>query len=63
LHDALGDLVDDWPVDPVELGDVATSLQWHWWTAHEPDLGWQVRLAIDDPTEGYAGSISAVDTA
>jgi len=60
---ALGDLVDDWPVDPNELGEVATSLRWHWWTAHEPQLGWQVRLAIDDPTEGYAWSISAVDTA
>jgi hypothetical protein len=60
---ALGDLVDDWPVDPDELGDLAASLEWSWWTAHEPHLGWEIRLAVADPDEGYAWSITALDTA
>lgn len=60
---ALVDLVDEWPIDPAELGELAASLQWSWWTAHEPHLGWEVRLAIEDPAERYAWSITALDTA
>ncbi|MEX1106972.1 MAG: DUF6183 family protein [Ilumatobacteraceae bacterium] len=60
---ALGDMIDDWPIDPAELGSLASSLEWSWWSAHEPHLGWEVRLAIEDPAEGYAWSITALDTA
>lgn len=60
---ALGDLGDEWPPDPDELGDLASQLEWSWWTAHEPHLGWELRLAVADPAEGYAWSISALDTA
>lgn len=60
---ALGDQLDEWPVDPDDLGAVATGLQWFWWDAHEPSLGWAVQLAVADPDEGYAWAISAHDAA
>ncbi len=58
---ALADLADYWPVAPDELGQACTSLDWYWWDAGEPRLGWALQLAIADPAEGYAWAISAHD--
>jgi hypothetical protein len=58
---ALADLADQWPVDPAEVGEAADALQWYWWDAGEPRLGWELQLAIADPEEGYAWAISAHD--
>ena len=58
---ALADLTDRWPVDPLELGDAVSSLDWYWWESGEPRLGWELQVAIADPAEGYAWAISAHD--
>ena len=58
---ALADLADQWPVDPDETGAAADALQWYWWDAGEPRLGWELQLAVSDPDEGYAWAISAHD--
>ncbi|MCB1000741.1 MAG: hypothetical protein KDB40_15710 [Acidimicrobiales bacterium] len=58
---ALGDVCDEWPVDPDDLGELAGELGWWWWDAGEPALGWELQLAIDDPVEGLAWAISAHD--
>lgn len=58
---ALADLADRWPIDPDEVGAAADALQWYWWDAGEPRLGWELQLAIADPGEGYAWAISAHD--
>jgi hypothetical protein len=60
---ALADLADQWPVDPDGIGDAVASLDWYWWDAGEPRLGWELQLAIADPAEGYAWAISAHDAA
>ena len=60
---ALGDVLDEWPVQPGELGALAADLRWYWWAAGEPALGWEVQLAVEDPSEGYAWAISAHDAA
>ena len=60
---ALADLADDWPVDPDVIGAAVASLQWYWWDAGEPQLGWELQLAVADPAEGYAWAISAHDAA
>lgn len=57
-----GDLTDDWPVDPDELGAVAHDLRWYRWDAYEPASGWQLQLVVHDPAEGVAWAILAVDT-
>jgi len=58
---ALGDLLDDWPLDPDELGNLVGELDWFRWNAYEPEIGWSLQLAITDPTEGVAWAITAHD--
>ena len=58
---AIADLADHWPVDHGELGEALASLDWFWWDAGEPRLGWELQLAVADPAEGYAWAISAHD--
>ncbi len=58
---ALADLADGWPVEPDEMGAATASLDWYWWDAGEPRLGWELQLAVADPAEGYAWAISAHD--
>ena len=58
---ALGDLLDEWPPEPAELGAVAQRLHWWWWDAGVPSLGWSLQLAVEDPDEGLGWAISAHD--
>ena len=58
---ALGDLLDEWPVTPSVLGEVAEELDWYRWDAFEPAHGWQLRLVVEDPADTVAWAISAVD--
>lgn len=60
---ALTDVLDEWPIPIEELGELAASLRWWWWDAHEPATGWQLQLAVEDPVEGLAWAISARDAA
>ncbi|MEO5899061.1 MAG: hypothetical protein ABIR68_02880 [Ilumatobacteraceae bacterium] len=58
---ALGDALEEWPLAPDDVGEIATELRWWWWDAGEPPLGWELQLAVEDPAEGYAWAISAHD--
>jgi hypothetical protein len=58
---ALGGALDEWPMPPEEVGELAGELRWWWWDAGEPPLGWELQLAVEDPAEGYAWAISAHD--
>jgi len=58
---ALGDLIDDWPVAPDELGQLTAKLRWYRWDAHEPAMGWNLQLAVEDPDEDVAWAILARD--
>ncbi len=59
----LGDMVDEWPVRPDDLGALAEELRWYRWDAHEPALGWTLQLAIEDVDNGIAWAITARDAA
>ena len=58
---ALCGVLDDWPLAPADLGDLARGLQWFWWDAYEPMNGWQLQLAVCDPVEGLGWAVSAQD--
>jgi len=58
---ALGDLLDEWPIEPAVLGELARELAWYRWDAYEPEVGWTLQLAIEDPGEGTAWAITAQD--
>jgi hypothetical protein len=60
---ALAGATDDWPLDPDEMGELVAGLRWWWWDAFEPRTGWELQIAVEDPTEGYAWAISARDAA
>ena len=58
---ALAGRLDDWPVPPDELGTAAARLRWYRWDAGEPETGWSLRLAFEDPDTGRSWALSAVD--
>ena len=57
----LGDLIEDWPVEPDELGALAAELRWHRWDAHEPTVGWLLQIAVEDVANETAWAITARD--
>lgn len=59
---ALGDTLDDWPLAPQAMGQLANELRWYWWDSGAQALGWQLQLAVELPTEGLAWAINASDT-
>ena len=60
---AVAGLTDAWPVPPEELGQAAQQLRWYAWDAGEPETGWSLHLAIEDPAVGVAWAVTAVDSA
>ena len=58
---ALTGLLDAWPVEPDELGDAVAELRWYRFDTGEPETGWSLRVAIEDPADGYAWAVSATD--
>lgn len=46
-----------------ELGDVIDDLRWFVWDALEPEAGWSLRLAVEDPDNGAAWAVEATDRA
>jgi hypothetical protein len=60
---AVAGILDDWPLPPDELGEVAAELRWYLWDAGEPATGWHLRLAVEDPDAGLAFALAASDAA
>lgn len=50
-----------WPVDPDELGTEGSGLRWFAWDPGDRVGGWNFHLAVEDPVDGLAWSVSAVD--
>ena len=61
LLGALGDFAEEWPVDPDALGQFANELRWYRWDAHEPAMGWNLQLVVEDPEEEVSWAINACD--
>jgi hypothetical protein len=52
---------EPWPPDPIALGDEAGALRWWLWDPGDRVGGWNFHLAVEDPDEGLAWAVSAVD--
>ena len=61
LLEALG--YDDVPDDVTSLGDEAAELRWVLWDPGDRIGGWGLHLGIEDPEDGAAWVLSAVDEA
>lgn len=51
----------EWPVDPHELGGEGAGLRWFAWDPGDRVGGWSFYLAVEDPVDGLAWAVSAVD--
>jgi hypothetical protein len=60
---ALAGLLDSWPLTGAEAGRAAQRLRWWLWDVGEPERGWVLHLAAEDPAGGRAWAVSAVDAA
>ena len=60
---ALAGLDGDWPPAADDLAVAVDELRWFLWEAEAPDSGWHLRLAVEDPLDGLAWAVSALDTA
>lgn len=51
----------DWPADPRELGELSSGLNWYRWEPRKMPAGWGFHLAGEDPADGWAFAIGALD--
>ena len=50
-----------WPVAEGELGEALARINWFYWDEGEPEEGWVLRIAFEDPTRGLAAALAATD--
>lgn len=58
---SLTGLEQQWPVTAETLGEAAAEMRWFLWSDLTPTTGWSCRLAVEDPLDGLAWALSAVD--
>ena len=49
----------DWPVTPEELAH--DHLRWFRWDEGEQEEGWVIRIAVEDPVDGWSAALAATD--
>lgn len=54
-------LDDEWPMTSDELGEAAAGLKWFAWDPGDVVGGWNFHLAVEDPLDGLAWAVGAVD--
>jgi hypothetical protein len=51
-----------WPPDPSGLGvRIGKDLRWYRWEEGAPEKGWVLRIAVEDPSNGWAACLAAAD--
>jgi Family of unknown function (DUF6183) len=60
---ALAGVSEEWPIDPIEMGEIGEGLHWYLWDVDDRGVGWQLRLAVYDDVEELGLAISATDQA
>ncbi|MGH2805955.1 MAG: DUF6183 family protein [Actinomycetota bacterium] len=55
----LGDI--RWPGTPDQVRDRARQLRWYRWDEGEVEEGWVLRIAVEEPTDGWSVALVATD--
>ena len=55
----LGDVA--WPSRPEAIKQSVERLDWFYWDEGAPEEGWVLRIAVEDPDNGWAAAIAATD--
>ena len=50
-----------WPVEPSELGEALGRLRFFRWDEGADEHGWVLRIAVEDPEQGWAVALGATD--
>lgn len=50
-----------WPSPGAAVGAGAARLRWYLWDEEGPEEGWVLRMAVEDPSEGWAAALGATD--
>ncbi|HEX2196640.1 MAG TPA: hypothetical protein VHJ76_06915, partial [Actinomycetota bacterium] len=50
-----------WPAPGAELGAAAARLRWFAWDEDDVEEGWVLRVAVEDPADGWAAALGATD--
>jgi hypothetical protein len=50
-----------WPSEPEVLGRALQRLRWYRWDDGSAESGWVLRVAVEDPGEGWSAAIGATD--
>ncbi|HZA42047.1 MAG TPA: DUF6183 family protein [Actinomycetota bacterium] len=50
-----------WPPNPEELGHTIEELRWFRWEEDIAEEGWSLRIAIENPENGWAAALGATD--
>jgi hypothetical protein len=61
LLGSLGELTDRWPPSDEEMAELLADLEWWWWDAGEPAVGWNLRLLCRDAPHGVTWAFAAHD--
>lgn len=58
---ALVDLSHDWPLTNDELESAVNEMRWYLWDENDGDVGWSLRIAVEDPEAEMAWALTAQD--
>ena len=50
-----------WPAEPAQIGEVLARLHWQHWDEVDRLEGWVLRIAVEDPHQGWAVALGATD--
>ncbi|MDQ3951523.1 MAG: hypothetical protein M3279_00970, partial [Actinomycetota bacterium] len=50
-----------WPSPGEDLGAASARLRWFAWDEADVEEGWVLRIAIEDPAQGWAAALGATD--
>ncbi len=52
---------NEWPIEAEDLFESSEGLRWYLWSDLAEDVGWACRLAVEDPVDGLAWALTALD--